>query len=96
MKLIFHPEAELEFSEAANYYQEHSPGLGVEFIEEVQYGLELLKRHPDIFPQIEPGVRRILIRRFPFAILFHRSSDIVFILAIMHLHRNPEYWKQRL
>jgi plasmid stabilization system protein ParE len=96
MRLIFHPAAELEFTEAAIYYQENSPGLGAEFIEEIKYSLDLIRRNPDIFPTIDRGVRRILIRRFPFAILFRRSEDSVFILAIMHLHRNPEYWKRRI
>lgn len=69
MKLIFHPEAELEFSEAAVYYQDHIPGLGSEFIDEVENGLNLIKRLPDSFPLFEPDIRRVLIRRFPFAIL---------------------------
>jgi len=96
MNYRFHPEAEAEFREAIEYYEEHKQGLGFDFALEVHSAIEQTLGFPNAWPALEEGVRRCLIRRFPYGILYSVEEDGIYILAVMHLHRNPEYWKHRI
>jgi toxin ParE1/3/4 len=47
------------------------------------------------WPILEGDVRRCLVNRFPYGVLYSVESDRVYVLALMHLHRRPGYWKDR-
>ena len=96
MKSVMHPEAREEFLAAIDYYNEVEPGLGVQFYGEVEAALVLVETFPDLWMDIGGGIRRCLIRRFPYAILYSRESERLYIYAIMHLKREPGYWHGRL
>ena len=96
MSFVFHPEAEKEFREAIDYYEDIAPFLGYDFAVEVYSTIQLAVSFPYAWPVIENQIRRILIKRFPYGILYSKQNGQLFILAIMHLHRNPDYWKHRL
>lgn len=95
MNFTFHPEAEAEFKSAIEYYEDCQRGLGYDFAIEVHTTVQQILVHPQAWPILENEVRRCLTRRFPFAILYSIEPDKVFILAVMHLHRDPDYWKER-
>jgi toxin ParE1/3/4 len=46
-------------------------------------------------PEIDEGARRALVRDFPYAVLFTVENDLMTVLAVLHLHRHPDMWKQR-
>ncbi len=95
MKYYFHSEAEEEFNQAIDYYESCSVGLGFDFFEEVFSAIERALAHPKAWPVLEDDVRRIQTNRFPYGILYTEESEVIYILAVMHLHRDPDYWKQR-
>lgn len=95
MKVSFHPEADEEFIEAASYYEGCDYGLGLDFSREVYVSIQNALDYPTMWPQIEDDVRRCLVHRFPYGVLFSIEPDGIFILAIMPLHRDPDYWKHR-
>jgi toxin ParE1/3/4 len=95
MTADFHPEAEREFVEAIEYYEECSPGLGEDFSLEVYSAVQNILSYSNAWPVLEDDVRRCLISRFPFGVLYSIEKDRVYILAIMHLHRQPDCWKNR-
>jgi toxin ParE1/3/4 len=95
MKFYFHPEAEEELVYAIGYYEECSPGLGTDFSFEVYSAIKQIIAHPDAWTVIEDEIRRILLKRFPFGLLYTKILDEIHILAVMHLRRDPDYWKQR-
>ncbi|MBI4616992.1 MAG: type II toxin-antitoxin system RelE/ParE family toxin [Planctomycetes bacterium] len=95
MTFCFHPEAQAEFYEALAYYEECEPGLGCDFALEVHSTIRSIVAHPWAWPTLEDEVRRCLTRRFPYGVLYSIESDGIFILAVMHLHRSPDYWKHR-
>lgn len=95
MIFSFHPEAETEFIEAIRYYEGCEHGLGDDFALEVHSTIKSIVSHPVAWPVLEDDVRRCLISRFPYGVLYSIESDGIFILAVMHLHRNPDYWKHR-
>ncbi|MBI5142283.1 MAG: type II toxin-antitoxin system RelE/ParE family toxin [Nitrospirae bacterium] len=96
MKYSFHHEAELELVKAIEYYEECNSGLGHDFAVEVYAAIERAAAFPKTWPFIEADIRRALIRRFPYGILYSEESDALFIVAVMNLHRDPDYWKARL
>ena len=95
MKFLFHPEAETEFAQAIEYYEEKEEGLGYDFAVEVYITIERILAYPKAWPFLEGEIRRSLVKRFPYGILYAEEDKEIFIVAVMHLHRDSEYWKHR-
>ena len=95
MKYFFHPEAESELIAAINYYEDCEPGLGYDFAVEVHFTLENILSFPKAWPVLEDNIQRCQTRRFPYGIIYVIDEDILYVLAVMHLRRDPEYWKDR-
>ena len=93
MKYAFHPEAKSEFHRAIDYYEEGEKTLGQQFAVEVYVTIGRAAANPGMWPAIEDGIRRCLVRRFP---LWHDEvANELVILAVMHLNREPYYWAHR-
>ena len=95
MKYAFHPEAEAEFLDATGYHEECEPGLGYDFAIEVHFTIETILNFPRAWTILENDIRRCQTRRFPYGVVYSQDKDMIFILAVMHLHRDPDYWKDR-
>ena len=96
MKSIrFHPEAESEMIDAAAWYESQQTDLGKRFLTCVQDALNKIKLNPTLYAVVESDVRRCLTKTFPFGVLFRIKPDIIVVMAVMHLHRDPYYWKNR-
>ena len=95
MTFSFHPEAEEEFLEAINYYEDRERGLGYDFSIEVFATIQNIVIYPTAWPVIEEGVRRCLVHRFPYGVIYSIEQEEILILAVMHLRRHPGYWKNR-
>jgi len=76
MRLEFHPEAELELIEAAVHYELEVPGLGERFEAEVRRATDLLLEHPEIGQPVDSDLRRFVLPRFPFALLYSATSEV--------------------
>jgi len=96
MKYLFHPEAEAEFNQSIDYYEDCADGLGYDFAVEVYSAIERIVAYPKAWVILEGEVRRCQTRRFPYGVLYTEETGGVLILAVMHLHRDPGYWKHRL
>ena len=77
------------------YYEERTARLGADFTVEVEDAIQSILKAPDRWRCIEEDVRRYLVRRFPYGILYTMEQDDVLILALMHLSREPGYWRHR-
>jgi len=95
MSYWFHPDAESEFNQAIDYYEEIKTGLGYDFAIEVYTTIQRSLIYPNAWPVLEGDIRRCLVRRFPYGVLYSIEPNGLFILAIMNLHRDPDYWKHR-
>ena len=93
--LRFHPEAEAELVEAAIWYEEQQQGLGQRFLTCVQDALNRTLLNPELYPLVDCDVRRCLTKTFPFGILFRAGKEQIAVLAVMHLRREPGYWRSR-
>src|SRR5580698_10020326 len=96
MNYFFHPEAESEFFDAIEYYEKCEKGLGYDFATEVYFTVERILAHPKAWQFMEEGlIRRALVKRFPYGIIYAEQNREIYILSVMHLHREPDYWKHR-
>lgn len=89
-------EAEDDIREAYLWYEARRDGLGDDFLLCLEAAFELIQESPSRYPTIDQGVRRILVRRFPFAVLYLIQGDTIIVFAIFHCHRNPRTWRMRL
>jgi len=90
----FHPAAEAELEEAAEWYEASKDGLGGAFIADVRRRLETILLAPDRWA-LRNGTRRILLAQFPYAIVYREVGDELEIVAIAHFRRRPTYWSKR-
>lgn len=91
----FDADALAEFISAGRYYNQQVPGLGDDFVDEVESGIIKILATPAAWRILEDDVRRFLIGRFPYGIYYTVESEVVLIWAIKHLHRDPDYWQDR-
>lgn len=97
MKLItFHPYAEAEITEAAQYYDAHKSGLGSDFLGEVELGLDQISTSPEASQRIARRARRKPLWRFPYNLIYAVYPDRIRIVACAHQKRRPFYWRKRL
>lgn len=94
--LIVRPSAEADVRDAAFWYESKREGLGAEFALELDALYERIAENPRQFPEISEGVRRALLRRFPYAVYFVIGDDAPVIVAVLHQHRRREALRQRL
>jgi toxin ParE1/3/4 len=92
----FHREADAEFTAALRYYTEASAAIGARFYDEVERAVNDARKHPRRFREIDPPVRRCLLRVFPHAVLYIDEPDRIWVIAVCPLRREPRYWRQRL
>lgn len=95
MKYTFHPAAEKELSESADYYEESQKGLGGEFLREIYRTIQNIVTFPDAWSPLSTSTRRCLSKRFPYGIVYQVTKNEVLIIAVMNLNREPDYWKGR-
>ena len=95
MTVLFHPDAELEFNAAIDYYEAVENGLGYDFSLEIAATIARIIAFPKAWTVIEGEIRRALVRRFPYGVLYSEDQENIYIVAVMHLHRDPVYWKHR-
>src|SRR6185436_16604061 len=95
MRVVIHPEAEQEFEIAALWYEERAPGLGSEFVTEFERARTRILAAPEQPRVFRANDRKLNFSRFPYAIVYTIKGEILFIKAVMHLHRRPFYWAGR-
>ena len=96
LRIVFRRAAKSEFEDAAVWYDEKRPGLGEEFIREIDDAVTKAAAAPQRYPVVFGDVRRAVARRFPFAVYFRIRSDALVVLAVFHGRRDPTVWRRRV
>jgi hypothetical protein len=91
----FHPDAEKELNEAISYYNECQNSLGLEFAKEVYLTIRNILSFTHAWASLSANTRRCLTNRFPYGVIYQITDEEVFIVSVMHLNREPGYWKNR-
>jgi plasmid stabilization system protein ParE len=87
--------AEEDLAEAIDYYDRQRVGLGDEFVRELWKAIQRVRDWPNAWTKLSEHTRRCRLNRFPYAVLYQVRDDQVLIIAIMHLHRQPNSWRNR-
>ena len=96
MKVSFLTLAQQELDDAVVWYNEQAAGLGREFLDELDRVVRRAVTFPMSCPEIEPGVRRCLLARFPYGLIYGVDRKTIVVVAVAHLHREPRYWVGRI
>jgi plasmid stabilization system protein ParE len=94
-RILFRPEAEVELMEAASWYEERGKGLGADFLRSLDAAVAAIERNPHAYPIVFGKVRRSVLRRFPYIIIYRVENDEILILACIHGRRDPKRWQER-
>jgi len=94
--VIFDKLAKLELDDASQYYELQLPGLGIRFEEEVKRGIRRILEYPNAWKIEKEDIRRYVLHRFPYKILYSIEKTHIYIIAIAHGHRRPNYWIERV
>lgn len=95
MRVRFHPDADQELNEAREWYAVRSEVAAQAFSLEVSHAIERILEAPLRYPLGSRGERRFLLDRFPYTILYRVREDHIFITAVAHQSRRPDYWRDR-
>lgn len=91
-KLIFHPEATVEYVAASIWYAEKQHGLDERFEIAVERVLHIIANNPDIYSAAKSGYRQAVVNDFPYVIVYRIDTTLrhVYVVAIYDTHRNPK------
>ncbi|MBM4328529.1 MAG: type II toxin-antitoxin system RelE/ParE family toxin [Deltaproteobacteria bacterium] len=96
MQIRFLEIAEIELDEAVQYYNREAAGLGDDFLSEVLNTLDRIARFPKASQSCSKRTRRTRTRRFPYGVIYQIRREEILVIAIAHLHREPDYWEDRM
>jgi hypothetical protein len=92
VRVRFLAEAEGELDSTVAYYNSQLSGLGAEFATEVSNSVARIEEYPKAWQLLGSRVRRYRLSRFPYGLVYIELESEIVILAVMHLHRRPDYW----
>jgi plasmid stabilization system protein ParE len=90
------PEAEQDLAEAARWYEDQQPGLGLKFLDEALATISAIAERPLASSAVYGSLRRALLHRFPFGVFFLVDADGAVVIGVFHGSRHPRRWKSRL
>jgi len=91
-EIIVRLDAQIEVQEAFQYYQDKSEGLGFEFMRSVDAALQSVKRNPLAFQKTYKEARRVLLRKFPYALFYIAEENRIVVIACFHQKRSEIDW----
>ncbi len=89
------PRARVEVGDAAGWYEGQRVGLGIRFLDELDHVFTRDQLDPLQCPEFDPGVRRGLLRKFPYSVYFSVAVSSIEVIAVLHQQRHPDTWKGR-
>jgi plasmid stabilization system protein ParE len=96
LPIVFRVEAQAEFDQALDWYEQQQAGLGNDFLNDVSDALEQVVLMPKSSAQVFADVRRTVVRRFPYSILYCIEETQIVVIAVFHTKRNPKTWQERI
>lgn len=90
------PTVEIDIEAAFEWYQAEQPGLGLEFLNQLRAVYHRILDGPLNYQELRSGIRRVLTKRFPYAIYFAIEDEVVLVVAVLHTARDPAEWQSRI
>lgn len=95
VKVIFHPGASEDYAAAFAWYYSRGTALASDFEREIERGIRLISQNPLRWPRYDNERRRLIVRKFPYSIIYELHGEDVVVLAVAHGKRKPDYWRDR-
>jgi len=92
MRLVFRPEARNEIFVAQNWYEERALGLGLEFARAVDVTVGRMMRTPHAYASLDTQYRHLMLRKFPYSLVYHVSDAEIVVVSCFHHRRRPGSW----
>jgi toxin ParE1/3/4 len=92
----FLPAARAELRWAVERYNAETPGVGAALAAEVERAAQRIVEFPQLGSPYLVGTRRVILRRFPFSVVYRVEGEDVVIVALAHHRRRPGYWRNRV
>jgi len=96
MQIEFIEPASIELDDAIEYYELQLTGLGRKFLDEVIETIDLIAQFPQLWAQNSAHTRKAVLRKFPYNLIYSINNNNIYIIAVAHQNRIPEYWIDRL
>jgi toxin ParE1/3/4 len=93
--LVFDPLAQQEYIDAFEYYEAQEVGLGERFRRAVWSAVRVLEQFPYVGEEVRPEIRKMLLKQFPYKLIYSSNEREIYILAVAHGRREPDYWADR-
>jgi hypothetical protein len=94
--LVFRREVAGDLAAAIIWYRNNRPGLDADFQREFEAKLAEIERNPLQYQVVERGMRRAMLRGFPYAVMYTASDQEILVIGCRHVRRNPAEWRKRL
>ncbi len=88
-KIVFHPGASEDYAEAFGWYYSHGSGIAFDFEREIERGIRLIAQNPRRWPRFDHQRRRLIVRKFPYSLIYEVYSEESIILPVAHGKRKP-------
>ena len=96
MRLVFRPEAQNEILSAQSWYEDRAQGLGLEFARAVDVAVERICRTPAAFACLDAQFRHLMLRKFPYSIIYHATDAEILVVSCFHHRRKPASWMRNV
>jgi toxin ParE1/3/4 len=93
--VVFHPAADAEYEDAVRWYRDRDESAADRFEADVAHSLDLVRRQPESFPRYDDDHRFVVLRKFPYTVVYQVHPDHVFVIAVARNGRAPGYWLGR-
>jgi plasmid stabilization system protein ParE len=95
LPVVLTPEAQAEFDDAFDWYENQRPGLGTVFAERVQDALDRISANPQLHATVFKDIRKAVVQRFPYSVYYRAETSRVLVIAVFHGRRDPSIWQAR-
>lgn len=96
MNVRFLTLAQQEVDEAVVWFEDRAEGKGIDFLDELDRVVRLIRAYPLAWPETEPDIRSCLFAGFPYSFIYALDEELIVVIAVAHFHREPRYWIDRL
>jgi len=95
VRIDFHPSATSELEASVDWYAKQSQIAAHRFVIAVDEALREIEEHPERFQKVDARHQVCSVEKFPFQIVFRYAGGRIYVIAMAHAKRRPEYWRTR-
>jgi toxin ParE1/3/4 len=96
LSVRFLPEAREEFDRATDWYADRGQALARDFVARVREVIKSIAAHPQMHALIHGDVRKAVVTRFPYIVLYREEDNKLIVVSVFHTSRNPAEWQSRV